>query len=141
MGDVIKTLTQLAFTAIILTVALEQIFDTNLFQKYLGKGLDGKGSKFLTSFDLRPWIATAVGIFLAFGFKMQAVKSGLGIADVEGFLGAEAEIVDMLLTGLIIGGGTKTIVKIAKRYGTTRSEIQAGVSGGGSASVQADPGG
>ena len=59
MGDVITTLVQLAFVATILTVALEQIYDTNLYQKYLGKGLDGRESKLFKSFDLRPWIATA----------------------------------------------------------------------------------
>ena len=124
MGEVIKTLTQLAFMAIILTVALEQIYDTNLYQKYLGKGLDGKGSKFFKSFDLRPWIATAVGLFLAFGFQIRALQAGLGIDNAKGFLGAEAETVDMFLTGLIIGGGTKTIIKIAKRYGVTKREIE-----------------
>ena len=127
MGDVIKTLTQLAFVAIILTVALEQIYDTNLYQKYMGKGLDGKGSKFFKSSDLRQWIATAVGLFLAFGFKIQAIQAGMGIDKAEGFLGTEAGAVDMFLTGLIIGGGTKTIVKIAKRYGVTKREIESSV--------------
>lgn len=114
MGDVITTLLRLTFMAIILTVALEQIYDTNLYQKYLGKGLDGKGRKFFKSYDFRPWIATAVGLFLAFGFKIQVLQAGMGIDKAEGFLGTEAEAVDMFLTGQIIGGGTKTIVKITK---------------------------
>ena len=46
MADAIATLVRLAFVAAILTVALEQIFDTRFYQKYFGKGLDGKGSRF-----------------------------------------------------------------------------------------------
>jgi len=132
MLDLTMTLVQLAFVATVLTVALEQIFDTNLYQKYLGKGLDGqdtKDSRFFKSFELRPWLSTAVGIFLAFSFGMTAIESGLGseFMTPPGDTGAEAKMVDMVLTGLIIGGGTKTIKKIAKRFReTTQEAVQQG---------------
>lgn len=45
MADVMLTLVRLAFVATILTVALEQIFDTRFYQKYFGKGLNGTGTE------------------------------------------------------------------------------------------------
>jgi len=78
MVDITLTLIRLTFVATVLTIALEQIFDTKLYQNYLGKGLDGKGSRFFTTFELRPWISSAVGIFLALSFEMKALESGLG---------------------------------------------------------------
>ena len=124
MGDVVLTLFRLTYVATIMTVALEQIFDTRFYQKYFGKGENGEGSRFFTNFELRPWIAAAVGVFLAFGFKFRALESGLGDVDGSGtFLGNEAATVDMFLTGVIIGGGTKTIKKIAKMFSSAQAEI------------------
>ncbi len=126
MVDVTITLVRLAFVAAVLTVALEQIFDTTFYQKYFGKGLDGKGSRFLKNFELRPWVSTVVGIFLAFGFNMTALQSGLGseFVTASGTIGADAQIVDKVLTGLIIGGGTKTIKKLAKQFASAQKSIQ-----------------
>lgn len=129
MGDVFTTLVQLAFVATVQTVALEQIFDTRLYQKYLGWGEDGKGSRFFSRFELRPWISSAVGIFLAFAFQLQALKFGLGkggddVELVSKLIGTAAGDVDMALTGLIIGGGTKAIKKVVRQFGETRKDIQ-----------------
>lgn len=126
MIDVTITLVRLAFVAAVLTVALEQVFDTKLYQKYLGKGLDGEGSRFFRTFELRPWISTAVGIFLAFGFELKALASGLGpeFINTTGTAAAEAEIVDKILTGLIIGGGTKTIKNLAKQFAAAQKGIE-----------------
>lgn len=116
----------MAFVAAVLTVALEQIFDTKLYQKYLGKGLDGNGSHLFKHFELRPWISTAVGIFLAFVFEMKAIESGLGsdFINPTGNAVADAAIVDMLLTGLIIGGGTKTVYKLGKQFADTQKKLK-----------------
>lgn len=126
MVDVTVTLIQLAFVSVIMTVALEQVFDTRLYQNYLGSGPDGKGSVLFKDLELRPWIATIIGIFLSFCYQLQAIKFGLG----DEFLGKasalneNAKIVDMLLTGLIIGGGTKSIKKIANRLAGVQGTIK-----------------
>ncbi len=126
MVDVTITLLRLAFVAAVLTVALQQIFDTKLYQKYLGKGLDGEGSRYCRNFELRPWISTAVGIYLAFAFQMKALASGLGAEFMKttGGVCDEAAIVDMILTGLIIGGGTKTIKNLAKQFAAAEKGIK-----------------
>ena len=126
MVDVIITLLRLAFVAAVLTIALEQIFDTKIYQQYLGKGLDGEGSRYCRNFELRPWISTAVGIYLAFAFQMKALESGLGseFINTSGTIYADAAIVDMILTGLIIGGGTKSIKKIAKQFVAAQKSIK-----------------
>ncbi len=128
MLDVTITLVQMAFVATILTVALEQIFDTRLYQRFLGKGIDGNGSVFFKTFELRPWISTASGIFVAMTFELQAITIGLG----EAYLGSvnhagavvdDVKIVDMVLTGLVIGGGTKSVKKVANMFAQARQEI------------------
>ena len=129
MGDVVLTMVQLTFVATVQMVALEQIFDTKLYQNYLGWGEDGKGSHFFSRFELRPWISSAVGIFLAFAFQLQALKFGLGkggddMVLVSELIGESANQVDMVLTGLIIGGGTKAIKKVVKQFGEARKEIK-----------------
>jgi len=125
MVDVTITLIRLAFVAAVLTVALEQIFDTPLYQKYLGKGLNGEGSRFMKNFELRPWISTIGGMFLAFAFGLTALQSGLGSEFINAeTIGTEAEIVDKVLTGLIVGGGTKTIKKLANQFVSTQKSIQ-----------------
>ena len=127
MLNVSLTLVQLAFVATVLTVALEQIFDTKLYQEYLGKGLEGEnGSKFFSNFEVRPWISTGIGIFLAFSFHLHAIKSGLGSEYLASIGGSsqDSEIVDMILTGLIIGGGTKSVKKIASQFAATKDAIK-----------------
>jgi len=126
MADVMLTLVRLAFVATILTVALEQIFDTRFYQKYFGKGLNGTGSRYFTEFELRPWISTLVGILIAFSFEIQAISTGLGseFLSASGGHNPEAQLVDMVLTGLIIGGGTKSVKKIAKQFSATQQAVQ-----------------
>jgi len=132
MVDVTVTLVRLAFVAAVLTAALQQIFDTKLYQKYLGKGIDGEGSIYCKNFELRPWISSAVGIYLAFAFQMKALASGLGPEFITPSAGTfdEAAIVDMILTGLIIGGGTKTIKKLANQFAATQKGVKTTLQGG-----------
>jgi len=109
------TLVGLGFVSAVQTVALEQVYDTKLYAKFLGKGLDGAaGSKFLGNFELRPWISTATGIWLALEFKLGAITYGLGIdpAAVSG----SSYTADNILTGLIIGGGTKAVKKVFTKW-------------------------
>jgi hypothetical protein len=129
MLDVTITLVQMAFVATILTVALEQVFDTRLYQRFLGKGIDGNESVFFKGFELRPWISTAAGIFVAITFELQAISIGLG----QGYLGSvnhagavvdDVKIVDMVLTGLVIGGGTKSVKKVANMFAQARQAIE-----------------
>ena len=125
MIDVTVTLVQLAFVATVMTVALEQIFDTRLYQKYLGKGLDGQGSIYFRDWELRPWISTAAGVALAVIFRIRAIESGLGAEFLASAAahGGEAALVDTILTGIIIGGGTKSIKKVANRLAATQSPV------------------
>ena len=125
MIDVTVTLVQLAFVATLMTVALEQIFDTRLYQKYLGKGLDGAGSVYFRDWELRPWISTAAGVAIAVVFRIRAIESGLGsefLASAASH-GGEAALIDTILTGVIIGGGTKSIKKVARRLASTQSPV------------------
>ena len=86
--------------------------------------MDGKGSRFLKTFELRPWISTSGGLFIAFGFGLTALQSGLGSEFItSGTINADAEIIDKVLTGLIVGGGTKTIKKLANQFVATQKSI------------------
>ncbi len=122
MLDIGLTLVRMTFIAVFMAVALEQIFDTKLYQKYLGKGLNGEGSKFFQMFELRPWLSSALGIFIAFSFNITALESGLG-SEFMSETGYDAQILDMILTGLIIGGGTKTIKKLANNFYSAQKDI------------------
>ena len=111
----------LTYVAVGQTVALEQIFDTQLYQKWLGFGPDGKGSRLFSKFELRPWISAAVGLFISFRYGLQFVAPAIPKLLPPG---AEGLLVDMIITGLIIGGGTKAIKGIAKQFGDASREIK-----------------
>ena len=113
------TLVGLGFVSSVQTVALEQVYDTRLYTKFLGKGLEGTGSVLLKNFELRPWISTATGIWLALEFKLGAITYGLGIDPQVG--GGGSFTADNILTGLIIGGGTKAVKKVLKSWGALRA--------------------
>lgn len=115
------TLIGLTFVATIQAVGLEQVFDTRLFQRYLGKGVDGQPSIYFKGYELRPWISTAVGILLATTFQLHALSYGLAINPNS--LAPGGALLDQILTGLIIGGGTKAVKGAWKRFDTTRKEI------------------
>ena len=102
-----------ATIGICLNVALEQVFQTQLYQTYLGKGADGGGSKFFEAFELRPWIAMAAGITLAYGFNLQYFASSLAIDPT--LLPSSSNTLDQTLTGLLISGGAKTYQTIKQR--------------------------
>ena len=114
MSAVPVTLVGLAFVSAVQTVALEQVYDTKLYTKFLGKGLEGAGSVLLKNFELRPWISTAPGIWLALEFKLGAITYGLGV-DPTTIAGASFTA-DNILTGLIIGGGTKAVKSVWKKW-------------------------
>ena len=114
MSAVPVTLVGLAFVSAVQTVALEQVYDTKLYTKFLRKGLEGAGSVLLKNFELRPWISTATGIWLALEFKLGAITYGLGV-DPTTIAGASFTA-DNILTGLIIGGGTKAVKSVWKKW-------------------------
>ena len=114
MSAVPVTLVGLAFVSAVQTVALEQVYDTKLYTKFLGTGLEGAGSVLLKNFELRPWISTATGIWLALEFKLGAITYGLGV-DPTTIAGASFTA-DNILTGLIIGGGTKAVKSVWKKW-------------------------
>lgn len=103
----------IATIGVCLNVALEQIFQTRLYQAYLGKGLDAPTSKFFSNFDLRPWIAMGCGITLAFGFNLQYFASSLAIDPTA--LPGSSNMLDQILTGLLVSGGAKTYQTVKKR--------------------------
>lgn len=114
MSAVPVTLVGLAFVSAVQTVALEQVYDTKMYTKFLGKGLEGQGSILLKDFEIRPWISTATGIWLALEFKLGAITYGLGV-DPTTIAGASFTA-DNILTGLIIGGGTKAVKNVWKKW-------------------------
>lgn len=113
------TLLGLGFVMAMQTVALEQIYDTKLWRRYLGKGDDGSGSRLFSQFELRPWVSTAVGIYLAYVFKFQCIAYAYGIDPSQ--MPPSAQYVDIILTGLIIGGGTKALKKLSKIYAENKT--------------------
>ena len=130
MGDVLLTLTQLAYVSAVVAAGLEVLFETKLYQAYLGKGLNGDGSKFFTSFELRPWIAIAVGICVAWQFDLCAIIEGLNISlpEFAALSGTDSvdriNAIDRVLTGIVIGGGAKSIKALAKSFASTRKEAK-----------------
>ena len=131
MGDVAETLIQLLWVASVSTAALQVVFDTNLYKVWLGKGLDGNGSKWFKTFELRPWLSMALGVYLAYAFEMTAIIEGLGI-NLEDLLAVKSEAsvhADLILTGVSIGGGTKTIKAIAKNFASGRKEVTNALAG------------
>jgi hypothetical protein len=127
MANLLIVLTKLAFVATVLTVALEQIFDTRFYQKWLGKGIDGTPSRFFQVFELRPWISSAVGVFLAWKLQLAAIAEGTSAAYIPIPDGLESVpdvlAIDFILTGLIIGGGTKAVKKVAKQFAATKKDL------------------
>jgi len=128
MGDVVLTFTQLAFVSALMTAALEVIFRTRAYQYYLGRGPDGAGSRWFTHFEFRPWIAMIVGVFVAYSFSLTALIEGLGIdlkdlVDVSP-IGEGVVDVDVVITGIVLGGGAKAIRDVVKRFAETRDNIR-----------------
>jgi len=125
MTQFMLTLMQLGFIIALITVALEVPFSTNLFKKYLGNGVNGDGEgEFFKGFELRPWISMAVGLLVAFFFHIQAIKTGLGSEFLGKDLSTDAVIIDQFLTGLVLGGGPKTL----KAFGRIIKETKKGLS-------------
>ena len=128
MGDVLTTLVQLAWVSALATASLEVVFQTRFYQINFGKGPEGMGnhtSRFFNTYELRPWLSVALGVFMAYQFGMMAISEGLGIdvADLLQLQGPVAIHADYILTGVAIGGGSKTIKAIAKNFSSTRKEL------------------
>ena len=133
MAAVLTTLVQLAFMSSVLSVGLEQIFKTQLYQHYLGKGPLGEGSRFFTHFELRPWISLAAGLYMSIVFETMLIAQGTRAKYLEQWDSSRFEsffeypeviVVDILLTGLVLGGGSGAIKMLAKRFMETRGELQ-----------------
>ena len=118
--ELAKTLAVLILIAAGQTVALEQIFDTPLYQRWLGWGVDGQPSKILKSFDLRPWISVGVDIYTCHLWGLQFPGQGLNGYEVTG----ETTWVGILFAGFLIGGGTKRIKKMMKDAADTAKEVK-----------------
>lgn len=134
MGDVLTNFIQLAWVSALSTGALQVIYDTRFYQINFGKGPDGEGnntSRFFKRYELRPWIALALGVFLAYQFTLTAMIDGLGIdlATLVAVSGETAVHVDKILTGISISGGCKTIKFIASSFADARKDITSTVTG------------
>jgi len=128
LPNLIEVFVELAFVAIAISVALEQVFDTRWWQKNMGKGIDGQPSRWLPNFELRPWVATAIGMILAYAFGLQFIKMGLNIIPETGPWWTWGNDLDKVLTGLILGGGSKAVIKFARRFATTSKDIKEALS-------------
>jgi len=120
MDNLIYVLMKLAFVSAILTVALEQIYDTDLFNKLINKIAQKMPLIFKTENstgirDLTPWISTLFGIYIAYAFNIQALYQGLEINNSDQ-VKCFSPILDTIFTGMIIGGGTKTITRISNHF-------------------------
>jgi len=123
ISQTIGVLIQLYVIAFTLTVVLQQLFDTDAYKAVLGKGLNGQPSRFLPGLELRPYFATAVGIFVACAAELELLSQGLGVDMASGWLGGAGPVFDWILTGILLGGGAKTVKKLAKGVAGARSEI------------------
>ena len=119
----IQSLLQLYVISILLTVALEQLFDNQAYEWLVGKGINGKPSKLLPNAELRPYIATAFGVAIALAAHLEALSAVLQIDMTSGSTGSWGPILDRVLTGVMLGGGAKTVKKLAKGIAGARSEM------------------
>jgi len=123
----VTALAQLYALSIVLTIALEQVFDTQLFHRLLGKGTvkDGvvKPSVFLPYAEVRPYIASLVGIGVALIAHLEVLRSILNVDMASGGLGEAGLYVDRVLTGIFLGGGAKTVKRVAKAVTTAREQV------------------
>ena len=123
MNSYVDVISELAFISAILTVALQQIFDTDIYRSFTKKI-----SKLCPNYfsvknnddstkdrDLRPWISSLIGIYIACAFNIQALHSGLNVQN-PGQVNFFPEWIDLIFTGIIIGGGTKTIKNLANSF-------------------------
>jgi len=109
MEHCVLILTKLAFISAILTVALEQIFDTDIFDSF--------NKNVSKTRDFRPWISSFIGILIAYTFDIRALHLGLGLEINDTNLHLSElfrRFIDNFFTGIVIGGGTKTIKKTFK---------------------------
>lgn len=110
MSDMFYSLMMLAFLATFQTIALEIVFENQLYKHFFGSGLDGNGSKYFSPWDIRPYVSIAVGLFISFAFQVQLIKIGFPTLEANpNFMGNYGSQVDMILTGLMIGGGTQKV--------------------------------
>ena len=110
MGDLFYAFMVLSFLATVQTIALEIVFENQLYQVLFGRGMNGEGSKFLNPWDIRPYVSIAAGVFIAFAFQVQLIH--LGVPSLEAnpnFIGKYGSQADMIFTGLLISGGTKKV--------------------------------
>lgn len=114
-----KTLGVLILIAAGQTVALEQIFDTPWYRKWFGWGEDGKGSRLFKTFELRPYISTALGIYICWLKDIQFP----GPAISTGSHDADAALFGVIFAGFLVGGGTKGIKKMMKDAAGTAQEV------------------
>ena len=123
VGASVQALIQLYAIAVLLSIALEQVFDNGLYQRLLGKGVNGKPSLLFPAAELRPYIATAVGVLVAFAAQLQALASVLQVDMASGGLGTWGAVLDRILTGVLLGGGAKTVKKLAKGLTQARTDM------------------
>jgi len=126
--DALVALAQLYALAIVLTIALEQVFDTDLYHSLVGKGVtkpDGTHvpSRFLPDVELRPYIATAAGIAIAIMAHLQILRAVLGVDMGDGAFGQAGAYVDRVITGIFLGGGAKTVKRLAKAVSEAKADL------------------
>jgi len=119
----IGLLIQLYLISAAMTVALEQVFDTDAYHRLLGKGINGEPSRWLPGVELRPYFATLAGIFVACAAQLELLSQGLGVDMASGWMSGAGQVFDWILTGVVLGGGSKTIKRLAKGVTTARTEL------------------
>ena len=122
---------------VFLWATLKVVFDTTLYQKYLGKH-PGEGKTWLQAFDLRPWISMAFGIGLAvtlnknFAFYIEgltdqdffaAVQMGADLGIWTVFPAGFTVLFCQIITGMAIGGGPKVFLLMARTFAEYRQKI------------------
>jgi len=119
----IAVLIQLYIISAVMTVVMEQIFDTQAYHMLIGKGVNGKPSWLLPNMEIRPYIATAAGIFVAMAANLQFLSQGLQIDMSTGIMGAAGAYFDCIITGIMLGGGSKTVKRLSKGITSARNEV------------------
>ncbi len=109
----IAILLAFAVLALIVERALYQIFDSNLWA-FLEKRFDEQiGGNFL---DLKPWIATAVSIWVVYKFQLDMIAML--------FNQDEPRFLSLTLTGLFLAGGSTGIYKFLKKARQIKEAIE-----------------
>lgn len=125
------TIAQLLTISGLLTLVCKGLFDTRVFNKWVGKGIDGEPSRFLPAWDLRPVLAVVLGVWVAHEWNFLFIASVAGKTQAQLLdMSRSALELDNVLTGIGLGLGPKFWLALGKRVFEGQRQIASQVRGG-----------